>query len=74
MLPQVLSRYSIRTVRTVVVFVNHVLYNYSTLWGGEGGTALQPGRSWVRFPMVSLEFFIHIILPAALRPWGRLSL
>jgi hypothetical protein len=23
-----------------------------------------------RFPMVSLEFFIHIILPAALWPWG----
>ena len=30
------------------------------------GTALQAGRSRVRFPMVSLEFFIDIILPAAL--------
>jgi hypothetical protein len=38
------------------------------------GTALQAGRSRVRFPMVSLEFFIDITLPAALRPWGRLSL
>jgi len=38
------------------------------------GTALQVGRSWVRFPMVSLEFFIDIILPAALWPWSRLSL
>ena len=30
------------------------------------GTALQAGRSCVRFPMVSLEFFIDVILPAAL--------
>ena len=29
-------------------------------------TALQTGKSRVRFPMVSLEFFIDIILPAAL--------
>jgi len=31
------------------------------------GTALQVGRSRVRFPMVSLEFFIDIILPHILR-------
>jgi hypothetical protein len=30
------------------------------------GTALQTGRSRVRFPEVSLEFFIDIILPVAL--------
>ena len=38
------------------------------------GTALQAGRSRVLFPMVSLEFFIDIILKAALWPWGWLSL
>ena len=38
------------------------------------GTALQVGRSRVRFRMVSLEFFIYIILPAALWPWDWLSL
>ena len=38
------------------------------------GTAVQVRRSRVRFPKVSLEFFIDIILPAALWPWGRLSL
>jgi len=30
------------------------------------GTALQAGRSRVRYPMVALEYFIDIILPVAL--------
>ena len=38
------------------------------------GTTLQAGRSRVRFPMASLESFIDIIHPAALWPWGWLSL
>ena len=38
------------------------------------GTALQAGRSRVRFLMISLEFFIDIILPAMLWPWGTLNL
>ena len=37
------------------------------------GTALQAGRSRVRFPMVSLEFFIDIILLAALWPLTEMS-
>jgi hypothetical protein len=32
------------------------------------GTALQAGRPRIRFPMVSLEFFIDVILPAHYGP------
>jgi hypothetical protein len=50
-------------------------FNVFLRYGARGGlgTALQTGRSWVRFPIVSLEFFSDIILPVALWPWGRLS-
>ena len=37
------------------------------------GTALQAGRPRFRFTVVSLEFFIDIILPAALWPRGWLT-
>jgi hypothetical protein len=40
--------------------------------GGWFCTALQGGRSRIRFPIVYLEFFIDIFLPAALWLWGRL--
>ena len=43
-------------------------------WHSGLGAVLQIGRSLVRSQMVSLEFFIDIILPIALWPWGRLSL
>jgi hypothetical protein len=51
-------------------FLNYLLFFISV--GHVAGsavrwaTALQAGRSRVRFPMVSLKFFIDIILPAAL--------
>ena len=60
-----------------------VLGCYENLWleiigdGGSSvdkGAALQIGMSLVRFQMVSVEFFINIILQIAKWPWGRLSL
>ena len=62
-----------------MVYFNTILNTTIHIIGARGsavswGTVLQVGRSRVRFPMVSVEFFIDIILPAALRPWSRLSL
>ena len=42
--------------------------------GGWGTALLQVGRSQVRFSVVSLQFFIKIILPVALWPSDWLSL
>jgi hypothetical protein len=76
-----LYRFKTRHDRTneIIKVAEKELERHFTLPGGRGGavgwgTALQTGRSRVRFPMMSLEFFIGIILPVALWPWGRLSL
>jgi hypothetical protein len=37
------------------------------------GTMVHAGRLSVRFETRSLDFSVHLILPAALWPWGRLS-
>jgi hypothetical protein len=62
-------------VNKVSLFNLYSPYFYGVCSGAvEWGTALQAGRSQVQFPMVSLEFFIDIILLAALWPWGWHSL
>ena len=48
---------------------NRFIAHCRTPWGARGGavgwgTALQAGRSWVRFPITLLEFFINLLLLA----------
>ena len=47
-----------------IVFLSPGAHDGTVGWG----TVLQTRRSWVRFPMVSLEFFIDIIHLATLTP------
>jgi hypothetical protein len=64
------------TVKLIRITVNYQwqLYLIGQRCGAVGwGTALQAGRSRVRFPMASLEVLIDII-PATAWSWGRLSL
>jgi len=67
------------TTTTMTLIIATTTTTTTIIIGARGGTVgwgtvLQVGWSWVWFPMVSLEFFIDIILLAALWPWGWLSL
>jgi hypothetical protein len=63
-----------RVSRNCMLKYVYVLCCNTEMWRSGWGAAQQTGRSRDRIPMVSLEFFIDVILPAALWPWVRLSL
>jgi len=61
----------ISTVPCALHGISWVKFSFTLLYVSQmihffPGTVLQTGRSWVRFPMESLGFFIDLILPDAL--------
>ena len=58
------TRLKFNSARFPCKCITHVQFNSGVRGGAVGlGTALQAGRSRIRRPMVSMEFFIDIILP-----------
>jgi len=81
LLPQNISRYSrgVSSTDVIITGFDCILIELQLFHGVRGravgwGTALQAGKWRVRFPIVSLEFFIDKIIPAEIWHWGRLSL
>jgi hypothetical protein len=69
--------YVVLSLSSVIILIHSFIYIHTgTADGGKVVKVLCYKSEWslVRFQMVSLEFFIDIILPIPLRPWGRLSL
>jgi len=67
----------LNTKTIYIIPLHYTILYYTILYCGGAvgwGTALQVGRSRVRFPMLSLEFFIDITLPAIVWFWGWLIL
>ena len=57
-----------KNIFNIIVRLKSLIPHYSDCIFTNVNTALQAGRSRVRFPMVSLEFFIDINLLTALWP------